>query len=414
MPWQETLPVDQRICLCTRFQSQEESMAELCRQFGVSRKTAYKWLARYRQEGSTGLLDHSRRPHHSPNRVNEDLKAAILAARDAHHTWGPKKLIKRMLTENPDLILPARSTVSQILKDHGRVIPRKKRRRVPPQSRPFASCDGPNSTWCVDFKGHFLTGDSTRCHPLTVTDAHSRYLLCCQGLCATGLEHVQPIFETTFRQYGLPLAIRSDNGPPFASRAIGGLSRLSIWWIRLGIKPDRIEPGKPQQNGRHERMHLTLKNETAKPPQSTFRKQQQRFEAFVEEYNNIRPHESLDMETPASRYVASTRSYPLRLPQMEYACGVRLRRVDARGQFSWKHENVFISEVLYGETIGFEAVDERYWRVSFGPVLLGMFDQWRRKMLSASQVRRLEQKWALQDQLPTCATYDSAAAAIAQ
>jgi len=337
------------------YQGGEQSMAELCRQYGVSRKTGYKWLMRWLREGPAGLEDRSRTPHHQPNRVSPEKVAAILAVRD-RYGWGPKKLRVLLAREHPQIVWPAISTMEQILKDHGRVIPRKKRRRVPPQMQPLAHCNGSNTVWCCDFKGHFSTGDGQRCYPLTITDGFSRYLFRCQGLPRSNYASVWPIFECAFREYGLPQAIRSDNGPPFASRALRGLSRLSVWWIKLGIEPERIEPGKPQQNGRHERMHLTLKQETATPPASTPRKQQRRFDEFRHVFNHVRPHEALAMRTPASVYEPSPHEYPKRLAELHYPPAWRTRKVQRRGEFYWRGE-VPLSEVLTGETIGLEPTE---------------------------------------------------------
>lgn len=402
MPWTETQTVDERLKFVAACIEDEETMAHLCRHFGISRKTGYKWLERYRDGGPGKLADGPRAPHHHPNQVEAKIVEALLGLRDTHPTWGPKKLSTLLSRKQPVLEMPARSTIALLLKRHGRVVDRKRRRRIPPQTAPFASCDAPNALWCVDFKGNFVTGDQT-CYPLTITDADSRYLLCCQGLLETGFQHVRPIFETIFRQHGLPVAIRSDNGPPFATRTAGGLSKLSIWWIRLGILPDRIDPGKPQQNGRHERMHLTLKNETANPPASTFGRQQVRFDDFQKEYNELRPHEALDMQTPGSRYIASPRPYPSRLAEVEYPDDWLLRRVCGCGVFHWHHQKVFISETLRGQTIALQAIDDRYWRTRFATVPLGVFDSWKRRMLTSAQQRRLERKRAAQGQPPAIA-----------
>ena len=386
MPWRETRVSCERMKFVVAYDRKEQSMAELCRMYGISRKTGYKWVARWLAAGPSGLEDHSRAPHRQARRVSQEKVAAILAIRD-RYGWGPKKLRVLLEREHAEVTWPAISTIELILKDHGRVLPRKTRRRVPRQTQPLAHCVGPNAVWCCDFKGHFATGDGRRCYPLTITDGFSRYLIRCQGLTRSDLSSVRPIFTCAFRQYGLPRAIRSDNGPPFASRALAGLSRLSVWWIKLGIRPERIEPGKPQQNGRHERMHLTLKQSTASPPASTFRGQQRQFDAFLAEYNDVRPHEGLDMQTPASVYEASVREYPAREPQMHYPVAWRTRKVQARGEFYWSGE-VPLTEVLTGETIGLEPIDGRYWRVWFGPVWLGVFDAHRRRMLTKIQRRR--------------------------
>jgi transposase InsO family protein len=373
--------------LIVEYKDEEESMAELCRKFGISRKTGYKWLGRWQAEGPRGLEDRSRAPRTHPNQVPPDRVERVLQLRDRYR-WGPKKILALLERENGGIDWPAISTIEEILKDRGRIVPRKKRRRVPPQTRPLAHATGPNAVWCVDFKGEFLTGDGACCYPLTISDACTRYLLRCQGLEQTGQDRVRPIFEWAFREYGLPQAIRSDNGPPFASRAVAGLSRLSLWWIKLGIVPDRIAAGHPEQNGRHERMHLTLKQETAHPPASTFRKQQERFVAFREEFNEVRPHEALDMATPASRYVPSPRAYPAREPEIAYPVEWTVRRVQKRGEFHWQGEPVPLSEVLAGEPVGLEPVDGQYWRVYFGPVWLGAFDANRRHMLTPTEMRR--------------------------
>lgn len=387
MPWMETRVTEQRMKFVVEYELGEESMAQLCRKYGIARKTGYKWWVRWQVEGAGGLADRSRAPRRHPNQVPAEQVASILAIRD-RFGWGPKKLRVLLQRRQPDVRWPALSTIQQILDDHGRVIRRKKRRRVPPQSQPLAHCDGPNAVWCCDFKGYFLTADGRRCCPLTISDGLSRYVLRCQGLERGNHESSRPIFEGAFREYGLPQAIRSDNGAPFASRAVAGLSRLSVWWIKLGIRPERIAPGKPQQNGRHERMHLTLKQATASPPASTARRQQQRFDAFLREFNEIRPHEALAMQTPASVYHPSPRPYPAREPEVTYPDDWAKRKVQCDGDFSWKHEPIFLSEVLYGETVGLEPVDGRYWRAYFGPVSLGVFDAARRRMLTAAQTRR--------------------------
>jgi len=387
MPWMETRVSDHRMRFIVEYGCQDESMAQLCRQYGISRKTGYKWLRRWQADGPGGLEDHSRAPQHHPRRVSVEHVAKILELRD-RYGWGPKKLLALLKGQGPQIQWPAISTMEQILKDCGRIIPRKTRRRVPPQSQPLAHATGSNTVWAVDFKGHFLTGDGQRCHPLTISDAYSRYLLRCQGLQQTGYEAVRPIFELAFREYGLPAAIRSDNGSPFASRAVAGLSRLSLWWIKLGITPDRIEPGHPEQNGRHERMHLTLQQSTASPPAGTFRKQQARFDGFREEFNGIRPHEALGMRTPGSCYVASMRPYPAREPEMVYEADWTVRRVQKRGEFYWRSRPVVLSEVLAGEPVGLQPCDGRYWRAYYGPAWLGVFDGHQGRMLSAAEVRR--------------------------
>src|SRR5512133_623072 len=390
MPWTETCVVDQRMQFIVAHGKDEASVAELCRQFGISRKTAYKWIARYHSQGLPGLEALSRAPRHHPNQVPAEQRQAILELRDAHPLWGPKKLLKILGGQDAGGSWPARSTVARLLRLQGRAFDRKKRRRVPPQTQPLAHAHGPNAVWCCDFKGWFCTGDGQKCHPLTITDGFSRCLLRCQGLLETGFEAVWPIFASAFREYGLPQAIRSDNGAPFASRAEGGLSLLSIRWIKLGIRPERIEPGQPQQNGRHERMHLTLKQSAAQPPASSFGRQQERLEAFRQEYNELRPHEALGMATPGSVYAPSPRAFPARLAELEYPDWWQRRKVVSGGDLYWRHQPVFISEVLRGETIALEPLDERYWRAYFGPVFLGALDGHRPAILTGAALRRLD------------------------
>jgi transposase InsO family protein len=388
MPWKDTCAMEERMKFIVNYQKQEYSKAALCRIFGISRPTGDKWLDRYAQAGIAGLADQSRAPKHHPNQVSSKIEEAILAARRAYPHWGPKKLRTLLEREMPRQSWPAISTIGEILCRHGLTVPRKRRRRTPPYTQPFATCDGPNAVWCGDFKGWFKTGDGSRCDPLTITDAASRYLLRCQAVKSTGFETTRGLFEATFRQYGLPLAIRTDNGSPFASRGIGGLSRLSVWWIKLGIVPKRIEPGKPQQNGRHERMHRTLKAETAKPPARTLRSQQRAFDRFCKEFNHVRPHEALEMATPASVYTYSPRPYPERLGPVEYPSGLTVRMVQKHGGFYWHRHQVFLGEAFWGERIGLEPLDGRHWTVYFGERVLGVFDSYRYLVLPLRQAAR--------------------------
>lgn len=387
MSWKVRPLMDQRVEFIMKLLAENGSMSELCREYGISRKTGYKWRDRHRAEGMAGLADRSRVPHHCPHRIPESVVKSILACRDEYH-WGPKKLRVLLQREHPDIHWPAISTMQEILKTYGRILPRKKRHRVPPHTQPFASCHGPNSVWCCDFKGQFHTGPGRACYPLTLTDAFSRYLLCCQGLYYPDGPSVRPFFDRAFREYGLPWAIRSDNGVPFASRAIAGLSRLSVWWIKLGIRPERIEPGKPQQNGRHERMHQTLKKETASPPADTPREQQERFDLFVTRYNQVRPHEALEMHTPSDVYQPSVRAYPDHEPVVAYPYRWTTRPVEQKGDVYLQGQRVFLSEVLSHELVGFEQVTDRYWRVYFRWVLLGVFDSATSQLLTPAQLRR--------------------------
>ena len=368
MAWKETHVHDERVNFVREVEAGDESIAALCRVYGVSRKTGYKWWARYEQEGVAGLADRSRAPRRHPNAVGADDEAAILALRAQWPNWGERKLHAFLQRERPEQAWPSPSTIGAILKRHGLTYARRRRRHATPSST-LSDATAPNLVWAIDFKGHFRTGDGVRCDPLTISDTASRYLLRCQAVERPDYAHVRPLLEATFREYGLPRALRSDNGPPFASLAVGGLSRLSVWFLRLGVVPERIEPGHPEQNGRHERLHRTLKKETASPPCATARGQQRAFQRFQQDYNEQRPHEALGMATPASVYVPSPREYPARLEEIEYPSRYQLRRVGERGDIHWRNRVVFLSEVLAGETVGLEE-DEQGWRIWFGPILL--------------------------------------------
>jgi len=393
MPWKDTCALNERMRFVMEYDLGEESMAALCRAYGVSRKTGYKWIGRFAESGPLGLDDLPRTPHRHSNEVSEQVVQAILGGRRAHPNWGPKKLRVILLRKDGNIRWPAASTIGEILKRHGLTGRRKRRHRTPPHTQPFGACDGPNAIWCADFKGWFRTSDGRRCDPLTITDGYSRYLLRCQAMSKTDGLSVRPLFEAAFRQYGLPAAIRTDNGAPFASRGILGLSRLSVWWIKLGIRPERIKPGHPEQNGRHERMHLTLKQETACPPAKNHRRQQELFDAFRAEFNQERPHEALEMRTPSDVYAPSCRCCPERVDDFSYS-ELITRRVQDRGEFMWRHHKVFLSKVLWGELIGFEPLDGRYWRVHLGPLHLGLFDSNRFQMLRKLQARRVSRQLA--------------------
>src|SRR5215467_5675498 len=346
MPWKASSVVDERARFVLEHERGLHTMTDLCEVFGIARETGYYWLRRYQQGGLEALRDQNRAPERHPNQTPERIEQAVLKLRRAHMNWGPRKLKRVLEREAPESSWPAASTIGALLAREGLVVPRKKRRRAPPYREPFASADAPNRVWCADFKGWFATQDGTRVDPLTITDAHSRYLLRCQQVAKTNGEQVRAIFEGVFRECGLPGAIRTDNGAPFASRAIAGLSRLSVWWMKLGIVPERIAAGHPEQNGRHERMHRTLKEETASPPAANPRAQQRAFDGFRREYNEERPHEALGMQTPGSVYTRSPRCYPARVPEPEYGSALQVRRVGLRGVISWKHQHVFVSETL--------------------------------------------------------------------
>lgn len=376
MPWKEVSPMCERASFIAACQRGEESMAELCRWYGISRKTGYKWLKRFEEEGDDGLLERSRIPHHQANRVPVGIETRICALRKQHSLWGPKKLYVELHKELPCWEIPSRATIANILSRNGLSKPRRKRRQASPCEAPLEHAVESNVVWCIDFKGWFRTQDKSRVDPLTITDAYARYLICLQAMRGkTDVDHVMAVMKVVFRTHGMPERIRSDNGPPFASIGLAGLSRLSVWWMRLGIIPERIEPGKPQQNGRHERFHRTLKEETASPPASTFNRQLARFRAFQHEYNEIRPHEALGQVPPAQVYQTSSRPFPAKLPPLEYPDDMEVRRVRACGQMKWKGQNVYVGEALVGQSIGLMSIDDAVWSVHFCMTTIGFFDE---------------------------------------
>jgi len=365
--------MNERMLLIGEYLKGERPMTDLCLEFGVSRKTAYKWVARYKEDGPAGLADRSRAPLSHPARLDALVVETVLEARRVHPHWGSRKVLAWLAGKHPDFKAPAASTVGAIFAKYGLSRARQARRRTPPYTDPFSEAATPNQLWCADFKGDFKTGDGKRCYPLTLTDACSRMLLRCTALRSTKWSGVRPIFEHAFRELGLPERIRTDNGTPFASRGAGGLSQLSIWWLKLGIRHERIQPGHPEQNGRHERMHRTLKQETLRPPASTFRKQQARFDAFRREYNEERPHESLDDRPPASIYAISPRAFPRRIAPPTYPNAFQTRKVTASGRIRWKGAHVQINHALEGEWIGIERRDGVH-QFYFADVSLGFVD----------------------------------------
>jgi transposase InsO family protein len=374
MPWKERNALDQRKDFIAEWLRREWPVAELCRRYGIARKTGYKWVERFQEGGQAGLAERSRAPHHTPQEIDKQTAAAIVAVREKHPTWGARKIRLSLARDKPVVVWPAASSIGELLRREGLVQPRHARRRTPPYTEPLAHATAPNQVWCADYKGWFRCGDGTRCDPFTVTDAYSRYLLRCRVTEKADGIHVRAVMEAMFREYGLPEAMRTDNGPPFASPAPGGLSRLSMWWLRLGIRHERITPGCPEQNGRHERMHRTLKQDTANPPSPTRCRQQEAFAEFEHSYNQERPHEALDGKTPADVYVASARLFPARLPELEYPCGAHLRRISQQGSLKWKTHRTFLSEVLARQTIGLLETEEELFEVYFGPLLIGWFD----------------------------------------
>jgi transposase InsO family protein len=352
-----------------------ESMASLCREFDISRKTGYKILQRYEQCGVEGLSDRTRRPFRYANQLSEQIEAAIVAARREKPSWGARKIRERLLRRLPHAVkVPACSTIHAVLDRHGLVSRPRLRRGTRAQGTALSQGLNPNDLWCADYKGEFLLGNKRYCYPLTVTDHASRFLLLCEALESNKEDSAFRAFERLFQERGLPLAIRSDNGVPFASpNGLFNLSKLSVWWLRLGISIERIRPGHPQQNGRHERMHLTLKQETTRPAAANSLQQQAKFDAFLEEFNQERPHEALAMKSPADVYTASRRAY-LGIPEPHYPFHDKTVIVTSCGRLCLFRKKINLSTSLAGQAVGIKEVDQGIWLVSFMDYDLGYID----------------------------------------
>jgi putative transposase len=365
--------MNERVKFIARYLEKDEPFNALCETAGISRKTGYKWVDRYETSGVVALVDRSRAPLSHPHAVPAAVVETIVALRRRHPRWGPRKLLAVLRRREPTRAWPVASTVGQLLRQRGLVRPRRRHRYSVPYAERLAHYAAPNAIWCADFKGHFAVGEA-RCHPLTIMDGFSRYLLRCHALPRPLYALVRQVFESAFREFGLPQTIRTDNGAPFSTLAAGGLSRLAVWWIRLGIRPERILPGRPDQNGRHERMHSTLKAETARPPRGSFRTQQRAFHTFRHEYNHDRPHEALAYDTPASRYEPSPRAYPRQLPHPDYPAHFRVERAYPNGVISFRGTQWYLAHCLAGELVGLDEVDDNRWTVYFGPIKLGVLD----------------------------------------
>jgi putative transposase len=350
-------------------------MTERCERFGIRRNTGYKWVRRSTEQGVVGLQEKSRAPHCCPHHLSAEVEAALLEAKRAHPNWGPRKLLPYLARRWPDLPFPAASTAGALFQRAGLSQSRTRRRRHRHPGAIPLQAEAPNAVWTADFKGQFRTGDGLYCYPLTVADAYSRFLLSCSARLSTKQVEARPIFERLFHEYGLPEAIRTDNGAPFATPAFCGLSKLSVWWIKLGIRHQRIAPGRPEHNGAHERMHRTLKAEATRPPERHQSAQQARFDRFCCEYNTERPHEALDYRTPAALYRPSPRPMPAQLPAPAYPGHYLVRRVSTAGTFRFQTRQLFISDTLLQEDIALEATGEGIWSISFYDVLLARLDE---------------------------------------
>lgn len=386
MPWKETCTMQERRAFIEAWLSHRFGMSELCRRFGVSRPTGYKWLERFKEGGFADLCDRSRAPLNHPNKSSEQVVAQLLAAKRRYPWWGPEKLVGWLGRQFPDVGWPAVSTAGEILKRHGLVKTRKKRHRTPPHSQPLAHASAANAVWSADYKGQFKLGDGRWCYPLTLTDNYSRYLIDCKGLYGPRLKPSQARYEQAFRSWGLPAAIRTDNGYPFAGVAIGGLTALSIWLLKLGVLPERIAPGQPQQNPRHERMHRTLKAATASPPKGNLAAQQRAFNRFMSDYNEQRPHQALGHDRcPADVFEPSTRPFPEVLPEITYPDHYQVRKIRYAGQMKWHGDVIYVSRQLVGEHIGLEQMEHDQWQLYFAQLPLGVFDARTRKITRPGQ-----------------------------
>jgi putative transposase len=368
--------MDQRLQFVADHQRGLYAMCELCARYAISRKTGYKWLARYDAEGAVGLRDRSHAPHVCPHRISDALAALLLATRRAHPRWGPAKLVQYLAPRHARVASwPAVSTVADLLKRHALVHPRRRRRAIVHPGTVPLHTTAPNDLWTADFKGQFRTRDGVYCFPLTIADQHTRYLLRVQALPSTKGVGARPVFERAFREFGLPRAIRTDNGVPFANTGLHGLTQLNVWWLRLGIQHQRIRPASPQENGAHERMHRTLKAETTRPPAADLARQQRAFKQSRHEYNTERPHAALDGDPPAARYTASPRAYPTQLPPLEYPSHFVVKRVTNAGTIRFKDKLLFLANALKQHHVGLDETGDGIWSLYLGPVLLGKIEE---------------------------------------
>ena len=381
--------MNQRIKFIARYLANEVTFTALCEEFEISRKTGYKWVNRYDAGGASALEERSRAPLTHPHAYSDDIVNSVVAVRHEFPRWGARKLLVLLRRRYPDVKFPEPSTVNDMLSKRGLLAAKGRSKKSNSEHRaPLRNYDAPNSVWCADFKGHFSVG-GRRCHPLTISDGHSRFLLECQALQQPRFPQVKLVFERVFRNYGLPDFIRTDNGPPFSSLAVAGLSELAVWWLRLGVMPERILPGRPDQNGRHERMHRTLKAETASPAESSFWRQQRCFNEFRQQYNFERPHEGIGQRTPSELYKRSSREFPVRLPEPEYPRHFVVERTYSNGHV--RHDGIswYVSTSLKGELLGLEPLSDGRWCVHFAKMPLGILDPKHHRELKHERVGRV-------------------------
>ena len=381
MPWRECCKMDERLKFVARLLDGEK-MAVMCREFDISRKTGYKIFARYKDCGLEGLTDRSRRPYRHGMRLPFQIEKLIVQLKQDHPSWGAPKIREKIRRKHSEITLPAISTVHAVLDRNG-LVTRRRKRLYKPEGTPLSVVQQPNELWCADYKGEFMLADRRYCYPLTITDAASRYLLSCEALSSTKGKYAFSVFERVFKDFGLPKAIRTDNGVPFASpNALFGLSKLSVWWLRLGIQIERIKPAHPEQNGRHERMHLTLKKEATKPAAKNFLQQQGKFDRFIEVFNQQRPHQAIGMQYPAELYVSSSRPYQ-GLSDLEYPFHDRTITVTCCGRICIGRRKINLSTVFAGQNVGIKQVSDKVWLVSFMQYDLGFFDHETGRITSA-------------------------------
>ena len=387
MPWQESCAMDERVRFIADQQSGSWTMTELCERYGISRKVGYKWLDRYRLEGAAGLMDRSHAPHVHGRATAPNIVEAIVGLRRERPSWGPRKIVAKLEQRQPAVDWPSASTAGELLKRAGLVDRRRTRRRAPPRLGELTVPQYANHVWSIDHKGWIRLGDGSRLEPFTTTDGFSRYLIGLAATSSTRHAECRPLLERAFQEYGLPEVIRSDNGAPFASTGKTGLTAMSVWWIKLGIRHERIDPGHPQQNGRHERFHFTLL-EAMRPPSPNRTAQARRFAAFVRDYNEERPHEALGQRPPASVYQPSSRSMPTHLPEPAYPAEAAVRQVRSNGEIKWRGDLIHICTSLIGETIAIEETENGHWQVRFFAVPIGIIDRQTRRLRGTDSAAR--------------------------
>lgn len=380
MPWKTEGPMEEKMRLMVEWESGIYSKSDLSRKYGISRRSVYKWLNRYEETGVDGLRELSRAPKSHPNQTPKDIVALLIEEKNRNRKRGPKKVLKQLERKYPGQVFPAASTIGDWFEKNGLVSKRKKRKRVPPYTEPFSECLEANEVWSADYKGQFYMRNNKVCYPLTISDNYSRYLLKCRGLQGPRYRETRYEFQIAFREYGLPDAILTDNGTPFAGRCVGGLSQLAIWWIRLGIIPERIDKGCPQQNGRHERMHRTLKYEILDEPAANMAQQQKVFDKFRMDYNDYRPHESLGQDVPCNHYKKSKRVYVDKPPVPEYDYGFLVRHVRSSGDIKVNGNAYFLTELLVGQPIGLKEVEDGKLKVYYSFYPIGIIDLKKKKV----------------------------------